>query len=274
MTLCQNIETLAMTFLDDELVAEERRELELHLLDCASCRQRVDTERTEIALIRKALVAPPAPALLKARITRVLDAEDAAAIRRERGRWSRWLLPGSAMAAAAAALLVVFVGMSGAPGSRESSDVATVVKRQKYGLPLEVQGASTGPWLRENFAPVEPPQFTEPGIRLLGGRLLPNGIDNHDAAMLQYLVDLGAERVVLTAFVLKDVKADERPEGQAYQVGGLVLWVRVSRGMPLVTYIDPVRHVGYVFTSERMTAGELLGLVVQTDLIARAQEVR
>jgi anti-sigma factor RsiW len=270
MTLCQNIETLSMAFLDDELVAEERRELELHLLDCASCRQRVDAERSEISLIRKALVPPPAPALLKARIARALDAEDVAAIRRERGRWSRWLLPGSAMAAAAAALLVVFVGVSGDPRSRENSDVATVV--QKYGLPLEVQGASTGPWLRQNFAPVEPPQFTEPGIRLLGGRLLPNGIDNHDAAMLQYLVDFGAERLVLAAFVLKDVKADERPDGQPYQVGGLVLWVRVSRGMPLVTYIDPVRHVGYVFTSEHMTAGELLGLVVQTDLIARAQE--
>ena len=84
MTLCQNIETLSMTFLDDELVAEERRELELHLLDCASCRQRVDTERAEIALIRKALVAPPAPALLKARIVRTLDAEIGRASCRER----------------------------------------------------------------------------------------------------------------------------------------------------------------------------------------------
>ncbi|HEY6177841.1 MAG TPA: zf-HC2 domain-containing protein, partial [Kofleriaceae bacterium] len=80
MTLCHNIETLSMAFLDDELVAEERRELELHLLDCAACRQRVDTERTEIALIRKSLVAPPASALLKARISRALDAEDVAAI--------------------------------------------------------------------------------------------------------------------------------------------------------------------------------------------------
>src|SRR5215831_10694331 len=192
MTLCHNIETLAMAFLDDELVAEERRELELHLLDCASCRQRVDGERTEIEMIRKALVAPPASALLKARIGRALDVEDAAAIRRERGRWSRWLLPGSAIAAAAAALLVVFVGAAGDPRSQESSDVATVVKRQKHGLPLEVQGASTGKWLRENFAPVEPPEFTEPGIRLVGGRLLPNGIANHDAALLQYLVDFGA----------------------------------------------------------------------------------
>src|SRR2546428_662354 len=170
MTLCQNIETLSMAFLDDELVAEDHRELELHLLGCASCRQRIDAERADLEMVRKALVAPPASALLKARIARTLDAEDAAAIRHQRRQWSRWLLPGSAMAAAAAALLVVFVGVGGPP-SPESADVATVVKRQNYSLPLEVQGASTGPWLREYFAPVEPPQFSEPGIRLLGGRL-------------------------------------------------------------------------------------------------------
>lgn len=273
MTLCQNIETLSMAFLDDELVAEERRELELHLLGCAACRQHVDTQRAELDTIRRALVAPPASALLKARVARALDAEDAAAVRRERDRWSRWVLPGSAMAAAAAALLVVFLGGAAVPRSQESSDVATMVRRQS-GLPLEVQGASTGSWLRQHFAPVEPPQFTEPGIRLIGGRLLPNGIANHDAAMLQYLVDYGAERLSLTAVVLKDVRGDALSDGQAYQVGDLVLRLHSAYGMPAVTYIDPVDHVGYVFTSEHMTADELLGLVVRTDLIARAQQRR
>jgi len=270
MTLCQSIETLSMTFLDDELVAEERRELELHLLDCASCRQRVDAERADLELIRKALVAPPAPALLKARIARALDAEDAAAVRSGRRRWSSWLLPGSAIAAAAAALLVVF----GTPGTqwKGSSDVATFLKRP--GLPLEVQGASTGPWLRANFAPVEPPQFTQPGIALLGARLLPNGIANHDAALLQYLVTLGSERLTLTSVVLKDLRGNELSGGDAYQVGELVLRVHDANGMPAVTYIDPVDHVGYVFASEHMTAGELLRLVVSTDLIERAQQTR
>ena len=271
MTLCQSIETLSMAFLDDELVAEERRELELHLLDCASCRQRVEAERADLELIRKALVAPPAPALLKARVSRALDAEDAAAVRNERRRWSSWLLPGSAIAAAAAALLVVFANL-GRPTWPGSSDVATVVKRQ--GLPLEVQGASTGPWLRANFAPVEPPQFTQPGIALLGARLLPNGIANHDAALLQYLVALGAERLTLTAVVLKDLRGNEFADGQAYQVGELVLRVHDANGMPAVTYIDPSDHVGYVFASEHMTAGELLRLVVSTDLIERAQQSR
>jgi anti-sigma factor RsiW len=276
MSLCQSIDTLAMAFLDDELAAEERRELELHLLDCASCRHHVDGERADIELVRKALTPPPAPALLKARICRALDAEDAAVARRERRRWSQWVLPGSAMLAAAAAILV-FVGVGvGASGSREGSTVALgdVAKQQTRRLPMEVQGASTGPWLRDHFAPVDPPQFTEPGIALLGGRLLPNGIANHDAALLQYLVAVGVNRLTLTAVVLKDLRGDELSGGQAYQVGDLILRVHDANGMPAVTYVDPRDHVGYVFASDRMTADELIRLVVSSDLITRAQQRR
>src|SRR5947209_5023110 len=152
MTLCHNIETLSMAFLDDELVAEDRRELELHLLDCASCRQRGDAERADLGMIRKALVAPPASALLKARIGRAL-----------------------------------------------------------------------------------------------GRRLLPNGIANDDAAMRPYLVDEGAERLGLTAVVLTDLRSDALSDGEAYQAGGLVLRVHDAAGLAVVTYIDPVRRVGYGF---------------------------
>src|SRR5262245_45111260 len=102
MSLCESIDTLSMAFLDDELAPEERRELELHLIECADCRHHVDRERTELSQIRARLVAPGAPDLLKARIATMLDAED----RASRSAWSRRLLPGAAVAAAAAALLV------------------------------------------------------------------------------------------------------------------------------------------------------------------------
>src|SRR5258706_8716241 len=125
MSLCNSIDTLAMAFLDDELAGEERRELELHLLDCASCRQHVEGERGDIELVRKALVAPPASALLKARIARALDAEDVAVARSERRRWSQWVLPGSAMFAAAAAILAfVGVGVPSHSGSPAIADIA------------------------------------------------------------------------------------------------------------------------------------------------------
>jgi anti-sigma factor RsiW len=274
MSLCQSIDTLSMAFLDDELAAEERRELELHLLDCASCRHHVDGERDEIAMLRKALTPPPAPELVKARITRALDAEDAAITRHERRRWARWMLPGSAITAAAAAI-VLFVGL-GALGSPPDAAVALsdVAKQQNHPLPFEVQGASTGPWLRANFAPVELPRFAEPGIALLGARLLPNGIANHDAALLSYLVTIGNTRLPLTAVVLKDPDSDVLSGGQGYQIGGLVLWVHNFNNMPAVSYIDPVQNIGYVFASERLTAGELLQLVASPDLITRAKQTR
>lgn len=273
MSLCTSIDTLSMAFLDDELAAEERRELELHLLECAGCRQHLDGERAELELVRKALVAPPAPALLKARIVRALDAEDVATQRRERRRLSQWLLPGSAMAAAAAAILV-FAGV-GAPSAPSDSEVTRDIARQQVrspSLPLEVQGASTGSWLRDHFAPVEPPQFTEPGIALRGARLLPNGIANHDAALLMYEVSIGGARVELTTIVLKELRPDELSGGQVYLVGKLPLRLYDVNGMPTVAYVDRSDNVAYLFASSRLSPTELLRLVGSTDLIARAQQ--
>ena len=123
MSLCQSIDTLAMAFLDDELAAEERRELELHLIDCSGCRQHVETERAELQMMRKALAAPPAPDMFKARLARALDNEDREASRvesqRKRSLLGRMLLPGAAMVAAAAAI-VVFVAIKPASTLRWS----------------------------------------------------------------------------------------------------------------------------------------------------------
>lgn len=272
MSLCHSIDTLSMAFLDDELAAEERRELELHLFDCASCREHIDGQRTDLELVRKALVAPPASELLKARIARALDAEDAAAMRNERRRWSRWLLPGSAMLAAAAAIMV-FVGV-GTSSTRVHPVLSDARKQQIRSWPLEVQGARTEPWLREYFPRVEPPRFAEPGIALVGGRLLPNGVANHDAALLQYLVTIGENRLTLNMIMLKDPRRDELNLGEPYMVGGLILWLHDADGIPVVTYVDPSENIGYMFLSQRLTAYELLRLVGSTDLIARTQRRR
>lgn len=273
MSLCESIDTLAMAYLDDELAAEERRELELHLGECASCKGHLESERTEISLVRKALVPPPAPDMLKARISRALDAEDKTAARDGRKKWQRYLLPGSALAAAAAAL-AVFLGagvMDTTENKKESAVASEVLRQQTRSLPLEVQGPSTGPWLRANFAPVEPPQFQEPGIQLIGARA--TAIAGHDAAQLRYLVTVGVNRVLLTAMLIADLQGDELQGGQPVQMGRLTLHVYDVGGLPAVTYVDENR-IGYVFTSERMNVRELLSLVGTSDLISRAQQQR
>jgi anti-sigma factor RsiW len=274
MTLCPSIDTLSMAYLDDELAGEERRELELHLIDCPACREHVDAERTELTFVRQALAAPPAPDLLGAKLGRMLDAEEAVEARRDRQRWTRWVLPGGAMAAAAAAL-VVFASVR--PATMQVSAATHEATRQQLRQPpLEVQGASTGPWMREHFAPVAMPEFTDAGVRLVGGRL--TAVDGHDAALLFYTYRAAdGGQLGLTSLVVRDVRPDELTMGQAVDVGGRQVHVVEANGMPAVTYIATApdgTRMGYVFTSDKLTANELLDVVVSSDLIGRAQQGR
>lgn len=276
MSLCQSIDTLAMAYLDDELVAEERRELELHLLECSPCRTHVDAERADLDLVRRALVPPPAPDMLKARVVRALDLEDKEAARAQRRRWSAWILPGSASIAAAAAIMMfVFVrppkAMKASIGS--SGAVAQeVVRQQARAMPMEVQGASTGPWLRQHFRPIEPPRFTEPGIQLVGARL--TAVAGHEAALLRYVVSMSdGNQFTLTAVLIVGLSSNSLTGGQAIRVGDRTLHVHDANGVPAVTYVDD-QNMGYTFAAERLSPQELLELVVSSDLIGRAQQGR
>ena len=280
MSLCQSIDTLAMAYLDDELVTEERRELELHLLSCAACKAHVEGERADLALVRKALAPPPAPPALKASIQGLLDAEDRAAVRAVRQRWTRFVLPGSAALAAAAALAVFLTVPTAqdAPAPGVGGVAREAVRVQSRKMPLEVQGPSTGQWLRQNFAAnVEPPQFTEPGIELYGARL--TAVAGHDAALLKYLVTMGARQFTLTAVVMDDMRGDELSGGTPIKLGGnRMLYLHSAEGTPAVTYVDesapPGARIGYAFASDGLSREELLELVVSSDLIARAQQGR
>ena len=279
MSLCQSIDTLAMAYLDDELVAEERRELELHLLSCATCKHHVESERAEIALVRTALAPPPAPPALKVSIQRLLDAEDRAAVRFERRRWTRFALPGAASLAAAAAMLLFVVSRPLEESSSNGDRVAReAVRVQSRPMPLEVQGPDTGQWLRQHFAAgMEPPQFTEPGIRLLGARL--TAVSGHDAALLKYLVTVGQNQFTLTAVVIDDLRGEELSGGMPIKIGGdRLLHVHDAGGIPAITYVDesgpPGTRIGYTFAAERLSAQELIELVVSSDLIGRAQRGR
>jgi len=278
--LCQSIDTLAMAFLDDELAPEERRELELHLIDCAGCRVHVETERAELLMMRKALAhAPPAPDLLKARLGIALDNAEREAVQlgRQQRRTSigRWILPGASIAVAAAAIFV-FVMMLKPPTSTPKTGAVAkeVVRQQARTMPLEVRGASTGTWLRENFAAVDPPQFRASPrhqIVLQGARL--TAVAGHNAAQLRYQVINGDNRFTLTAVVIDDLGNDDLTGGTPLRIGDRTLHIHDANGIPAVTYVDE-HMMGYAFASDRLSAQELLELVVSSDLIGRAQQGR
>lgn len=265
MSLCKSIDTLLMAYLDDELAAEERHELETHLTECASCRAQLDQERADQAMVQRALVAPPTPDLLRARVLRALDAEDRSEQKTQRRRWVNYLLPGSAMVAAAAAM-VMFLGVQSG-SHRPSASINSAAKVTKRSLPLEVQGASTGPWLRANFAPMEPPQIAEGDAKLMGGRLLPGGIDGRDAAMIAYDVNVHGRPVLLTILVVRDLRDNEWNEGQAVRVNDRTMHVlQTEDGREMVSYVDS-NHFGYLFLAPGLSTEDLVRLVGRTDLV-------
>lgn len=278
MSLCQSIDTLAMAYLDDELVSEERRELELHLLSCGTCKHHVESERAEIDLVRVALTPPPAPASLKASITGLLDAEDRQATRAVRQRWTKFALPGGAALAAAAAL-VVFVAAQRPEAPAATATSARVareaVRVQSRQLPYDVRGPDTNQWTQQRFsADISPPQFSEPGVELLGGREVL--IDGRDAVLLRYLVGLESNRYTLNAFMIRDLNEETFSGGTPIKIGNnRTLRMHNAGGTPLITYVDRSSNgtwIGYVFSAERLTMDELLAVVVSWNLIGRVQQ--
>jgi anti-sigma factor RsiW len=275
MSLCDHIDTLAMAYLDDELATEERRELEHHVLDCAGCKQHLDGEREELAIIRKAIAVPPASDVARARVMRALDAEATKATAAEktarRGQLSRWMLPGSAMFAAVAAL-AVFVAVRPPAAVKATSTLAHEAIRQgQKSPPLEVQGVGTAPWLRQHFAPtVTLPQFAD-AVELQGARL--TAVNGHDAAQLKYTIKIGTGAIAMSAVVIRDLAPDALSGGgEAIPTDGdLPLHVVEIDGVPAVTYVD-ANHDGYVFMSGQLSAQEVLRLVVSSNLVAHAHQ--
>ena len=269
MSLCDSIDTLAMAYLDDELAVEERHELETHLTECTGCRAEVDGARADQSLIQSSLAAPRAGDSLRMRLALKLDAQDAddaTAARAQRRRWTAYALPGSAILAAAAALAVfVGIGSHRAPASAGAIETAAM-HQQRRSLPLEVTGASTSQWLHNNFAPVEPPTFATPGSKLLGARLLPGGINGHDAALLQYDITVDNQHALLKVVVIDDVKADDMATGDEVQAGERTVHVIESDGVKMVTYVDAARR-GFVFSADGLTTQSLVALVGRTALV-------
>jgi anti-sigma factor RsiW len=257
MSLCKSIDTLAMAYLDNELATEERHELEMHLTECTSCRAHVDGERADQDMLRDALAAPAAPDLLRAKVVRALDAEDRAA----RRRWASYLLPGSAMVAAAAAI-AVFVAVKPRGGQPEvKSPIArAAVRVETRQLPLEVQGASTAPWVRRNFGQLDLPAEDD----LVGARLMPQGAAGHDAAKLEYQMNSEGRPFVLRVIAVRDIREDDMQDGDEVKIGGgrtLYVVDGAQEGQAFVTYVDPVRHMGYMYFSPDLDTNELIGIV-------------
>jgi anti-sigma factor RsiW len=258
-----------MSYLDDELAEEELRDFELHLHDCDACKERVDRDRGSIAELRRRLAPPPTPDLLRARLSRALDAEDAAASRAmRRQRVNRWLLPGAASVAAIAAL-AVFV--ANRPTGGAGALAREAVRQNMRAAPLEVQGASTEAWVQRYYRPdVAAPRFNDASVQLAGARL--TSIDNRDAAQFFYQLVTAEGTYDLRALTF-DARGVDFDGMQAVELDGTLVRVDQRDGHNLVILVDDEGYA-YAFTSRDLTLEQLAGLVVHSNLVSRVHAGR
>jgi anti-sigma factor RsiW len=261
--LCESIDTLAMALYDGELAGEELRDLELHLTECASCREHTEREGAAISGIRRKLAPPPTPDLLRARVMRALDAEDKAT----RRPLSTWLLPGAAAVAAVAALALFISVRKPSPTTRVEDVVAQSTTRSR---PLEVEGAATNQWVQRNFDPtVALPTFASARVDQWGARLY--DVYDREAVQLYLRVTLpeGFTRdVQVTIFDAHGIQLGGRRE----EINGRALLVGVSRsGRSVVTYRDG-RDRAYLFTSSQLAPDDLLELVGTSSLLMQVRD--
>jgi anti-sigma factor RsiW len=260
--LCDSIDTLAMALYDGELAGDELRDLELHLTECAACREHTDREGAAISGIRRKLAPPPTPDLLRARVMRALDAEDKAT----RRPLSAWLLPGAAVVAAVAALALFVSARNPSPARSVTDTVAMTTTRSR---PLEVEGAATNQWVQRNFDPsVALPTFASARVDQWGARL--SDVFDREAVVLYLRVTTPegySPDVQVTIFDARGLQLD----GRRMEINGRALLVGVSRGRSVVTYRDGRDHA-YVFTSSQLSPDDLLDLVGTSSLLMQVRD--
>ena len=277
MSLCQSIDTLAMAYLDDELAAEERRELELHLLDVRDVQapRRERTRRARAWCARRSS-PPPAP-----------DAAEGADRARARRRGPRERRAPSAaplvaagscparrsLAAAAAIARVRRVGRPPAERrvERRARRAGGRARSRRARCRSRSRARAPGRGCAQHFAPGRAAavhRAGHPAARRAahgGGRATTPRCCGTSSRS-------GSNRFTLTAVRHRRPPRRRAAGGARRSRSATACSTSTTRtACPAVTYVDENR-IGYMFASERLSPQELLELVVSSDLIGRAQQ--
>lgn len=229
---CASLEQYTDAFVDGEVDASARIEVEKHMAACRSCKERLEFA----AWMKQRLKSDAkmvAPAELRARVQQAFEGE-----RRGSG-WGRIDTSWRATAAVAALALLIFgVGRTlQTRGQIVQAGVVPlledVVRAHARPYPAEVARENQVPAYFENRVgfPVRPVEFADPSVRFLGARSAEVG--GRQAVTLQY--EVGGRRMTVVAF---------RPPARAGRIGESieadgrsVRYVRVQGHMvPLVEH--------------------------------------
>lgn len=203
---CATLERYEDAFVDGEIDASARIEIEKHLASCSSCKERLDFAGWLKRRLKTDAQAP-APAELRSRVQRALHDERTAG-------WTRIDTSWRATAAVAAMALLIFgVGRNlESRGQLLQAGVAPlledVVRAHSRPYPAEVARGDQVPAYFEQRVgfQVQPVEFADPSVHFLGARAVEVG--GRQAVTLQY--EARGRRMTVVAF---------RPPAQAGDFG-------------------------------------------------------
>jgi anti-sigma factor RsiW len=222
---CATLERYADAFVDGEVDASARIEVERHIADCRPCRERLEfTGWLKQSLKRE--VRARAPEALKQRVQKALREERESVFGRIDMSWR------ATAAVAAVALLIFGVGRRlDDQGQVFQAGVAPlledVMRAHARQYPAEVDRGDQVPTYfeqRVGFS-VRPIEFGDPSVHFLGARAVQVG--GRHAVSLQY--EMRGRRMSVIAF---------RPPARAGQIGE-----RVESGGRSVRYVRVQDHV-------------------------------
>jgi anti-sigma factor RsiW len=174
---CADCRDAINAYVDDELTADERRDIQEHLESCIDCRREHEVLVTTTRTLKEGLVRHRAPDVLKARIRSALAQPDAfdRPVPVPRNSWVRVVAAGLVIAAASSAL--TFGAMQRPFAQREATTevLASHIRSLMPGHLVDIASTdqhNVKPWFngRLDLSP-SVPRLDSIGFPLLGGRV-------------------------------------------------------------------------------------------------------
>ncbi|HEY2889960.1 MAG TPA: anti-sigma factor [Dongiaceae bacterium] len=235
----KQVPSLAGAWLDGELPADSRIEMEAHLAGCADCRERIDAERAFLARLKSTATYHPAPGGLAARLSQALRAEETKNVVPLKHRSRPGISWRGTALAASFVLAVLLSGGIGYMGSLPASgDLITqqIVDSHVRSLlanhltdVTSTDQHTVKPWFNGHLDTAPPVKnFAGEGFPLIGGRL--DYIDHRPVAAMVYRHGLHPINLFVWADPAKTAGQPSVTERQGYNIrhwvqGDLTYWL-------------------------------------------------
>ena len=281
---CQKFAHALGAYVDGELDAAKLLEIEGHVTQCETCRERIALDKALRGTVKKVVTLEAsqdsdAKSAMRARMMGAMNAEraraDAKQVAEEKRERVIATLPTGAAASgdntkvlgwrtmvpltSAAALAIVWGSIAHSPARDISPNVraaglandplAGFVEMHSRTWPMERTDAIGVRGLEQYVGvPVRPPAFAKKGAHLIGGRLMP--VHDQRAALLEYRIGdgAGAQRVSVFIYDPRKIQVGDSDVLQPRSVG--TAQVRVGRANGYSVAVMQNRGIGYTLASD------------------------